>query len=207
MFEKGRFPLAGNTMSVLRTLAEFSTQDMGVRVPVIKYTNKKSAKLRVESSTLTAFRFSPVSFHISGSYSRDNWLHRQSSLVAVQRFVSEASITFFRFTKNTFFVEKNPTIVNFPIRGIEFGDLLKPDMKVKYPKGATYDLIANIVHEGDPKNGKYKVHILHKGQWSQLNFCLNSTCTSLKCALLMVYLNFFESSAEHLMALDNTNGS
>ena len=29
-----------------------------------------------------------------------------------------------RFTKNTFFVEKNPTIVNFPVKGIEFGDLL-----------------------------------------------------------------------------------
>jgi U4/U6.U5 tri-snRNP-associated protein 2 len=60
-------------------------------------------------------------------------------------------------------VEKNPTIVNFPIRGIEFGDMLKPEMKVKYPEGATYDLVANVVHEGDPKKGKYKVHILHKG--------------------------------------------
>ena len=76
----------------------------------------------------------------------------------------------FRFTKNTFYVEKNPTIVNFPIRGIEFGDMLKPEMKVKYPKGATYDLVANVVHEGDPKKGKYKVHILHKG---------TSTCFSL----------------------------
>jgi hypothetical protein len=37
----------------------------------------------------------------------------------------------FRFTKNTFYVEKNPTIVNFPIRGIEFGDLLRPEMKVR----------------------------------------------------------------------------
>lgn len=68
-----------------------------------------------------------------------------------------------RFTKNTFYVEKNPTIVNFPIRGIEFGDLLRPDIKVKYPKGAAYDLVANVVHEGEPKNGQYKVHILHKG--------------------------------------------
>jgi hypothetical protein len=74
------------------------------------------------------------------------------------------TIYFFRFTKNTFYVEKNPTIVNFPIRGIEFGDMLKPEMKVKYPKGATYDLVANVVHEGQPTNGKYKVHILHKGK-------------------------------------------
>ena len=75
--------------------------------------------------------------------------------------------SFFRITKNTFFVEKNPTIVNFPIRGIEFGDLLRPDVKVKYPQGATYDLVANIVHEGEPKNGKYKLHVLHKGSLCQ----------------------------------------
>ena len=33
-----------------------------------------------------------------------------------------------RFTKNTFFVEKNPTIVNFPVKGIEFGDLLTDEV-------------------------------------------------------------------------------
>ena len=33
-----------------------------------------------------------------------------------------------RFTKNTFFVEKNPTIVNFPVKGIEFGDLLSEEV-------------------------------------------------------------------------------
>ncbi len=69
-----------------------------------------------------------------------------------------------RFTKNTFFVEKNPTIVNFPVKAIDFGDLLDAEAKEKY-KGTstTYDLIGNVVHEGLPKNGTYKVHVLHKG--------------------------------------------
>ena len=71
-----------------------------------------------------------------------------------------------RFTKNTFYVEKNPTIVNFPIKSIEFGDFLTDEAKKKYPNGAPYDLIANVVHEGAPTSGTYKLHILHKGEIS-----------------------------------------
>jgi hypothetical protein len=37
-----------------------------------------------------------------------------------------------RFTKNTFFVEKNPTIVNFPVKSIELGDLLSEEDKAKH---------------------------------------------------------------------------
>ena len=38
-----------------------------------------------------------------------------------------------RFTKNTFYVEKNPTIVNFPIKAVEFGgDLLTEEAKKRY---------------------------------------------------------------------------
>lgn len=69
-----------------------------------------------------------------------------------------------RFTKNTFYVEKNPTIVNFPIKAIEFGELLAPEAKKRYPDGATYDLMANIVHDGTPKQGSYKMHVLHHGE-------------------------------------------
>ncbi|XP_014786420.1 U4/U6.U5 tri-snRNP-associated protein 2 [Octopus bimaculoides] len=76
-----------------------------------------------------------------------------------------------RFTKNYFVSEKNPTIVNFPIKNIDFGDLLTPEIRVKHPY-TTYDLIANIVHEGESGSdkGTYRVHILHKGtgKWFEL---------------------------------------
>jgi len=76
-----------------------------------------------------------------------------------------------RFTKNTFFVEKNPTIVNFPIKSIDFGDILSPEVKAAHG-GAVYDLLANIVHDGEPNAGKgtYRLHILHKGtgKWFEL---------------------------------------
>ena len=63
-------------------------------------------------------------------------------------------------------MEKNPTIVNFPIKSIEFRDFLTDEAKEKYPDGAPYDLIGNVVHEGAPTSGAYKLHSLHKGMVS-----------------------------------------
>ncbi|XP_066250695.1 ubiquitin carboxyl-terminal hydrolase 39 isoform X2 [Euwallacea similis] len=74
-----------------------------------------------------------------------------------------------RFTKNTFFVEKNPTIVNFPVKNVDFGEFLSADVKNQH-KNTIYDLIANIVHDGEPSKGTYRVHILQKstGQWYEM---------------------------------------
>lgn len=83
---------------------------------------------------------------------------------------SNIFIQFFqRFTKNTFFVEKNPTIVNFPVKNIDFGDILTPEIKEKH-LCTMYDLVANIVHDGEPGQGTYRAHILHKatGQWYEM---------------------------------------
>nr|CAG8581258.1 2405_t:CDS:10 [Entrophospora candida] len=58
-----------------------------------------------------------------------------------------------RFTKNNWDLEKNPTIVNFPIKNIDMKD-------------------SNICHEGKAgkSNGIYKVHVQHRGkeQWYQI---------------------------------------
>ncbi|XP_039276652.1 U4/U6.U5 tri-snRNP-associated protein 2 isoform X2 [Nilaparvata lugens] len=74
-----------------------------------------------------------------------------------------------RFTKNTFFIEKNPTIVNFPVKNVDFGDILTPEIKAKH-KNTVYDLVANIVHDGEPTKGTYRVHVLHKGtgKWYEM---------------------------------------
>ncbi|CAG0887593.1 unnamed protein product [Cyprideis torosa] len=76
-----------------------------------------------------------------------------------------------RFTKNNFFVEKNPTIVNFPIRGVDFGEFLTPEIRAKHDR-TVYDLLANIVHDGQPGAGKgtYRVHVQHvgSGQWFEM---------------------------------------
>ncbi|KAA0200201.1 hypothetical protein HAZT_HAZT001262 [Hyalella azteca] len=74
-----------------------------------------------------------------------------------------------RFTKNTFYVEKNPTIVNFPVRNIELADYLTEELRMRFPN-PLYDLVANIVHDGQPDNGTYRCHVLHKGtgKWYEM---------------------------------------
>uniref|UniRef100_T1GP84 ubiquitinyl hydrolase 1 n=1 Tax=Megaselia scalaris TaxID=36166 RepID=T1GP84_MEGSC len=74
-----------------------------------------------------------------------------------------------RFTKNTFFLEKNPTIVNFPIKNIDFGDLLTEEFR-KQHKNTKYNLVSNIVHDGEPSKGTFRAHIYHKsnGQWYEM---------------------------------------
>jgi U4/U6.U5 tri-snRNP-associated protein 2 len=46
---------------------------------------------------------------------------------------------------------------------VDFGELLAPEIRAKH-KNTTYDLMANIVHDGEPGAGKgtYRVHVLHK---------------------------------------------
>uniref|UniRef100_A0A2K6UEC1 Ubiquitin carboxyl-terminal hydrolase 39 n=1 Tax=Saimiri boliviensis boliviensis TaxID=39432 RepID=A0A2K6UEC1_SAIBB len=65
-----------------------------------------------------------------------------------------------RFTKNNFFVEKNPTIVNFPITNVDLREYLSEEVQAVH-KNTTYDLIANIVHDGKPSEGSYRIHVLH----------------------------------------------
>ncbi|GFZ42687.1 Probable inactive ubiquitin-specific-processing protease 10 [Saitozyma sp. JCM 24511] len=47
-----------------------------------------------------------------------------------------------RFTKNNFVEERNPTIVNFPLRGVELSDYVDP--KPSDPMHTQYDLLANV---------------------------------------------------------------
>ncbi|KAF9245721.1 spindle pole body protein [Melanogaster broomeanus] len=67
-----------------------------------------------------------------------------------------------RFTKNAFVEEKNPTIVTFPLRGVDFREYL--DAPPSHPPTA-YDLIANVTHESvagttrDKENTIWKVHL------------------------------------------------
>jgi len=70
-----------------------------------------------------------------------------------------------RFTKNNFFVEKNPTIVQYPVTNLDMGPLCVEDDGQEI-----YDLVANIVHDGEPKDGSYRIHVNHKasGMWKEI---------------------------------------
>lgn len=70
-----------------------------------------------------------------------------------------------RFAKNNFFVEKNPTIVQYPVKNLDMGPYTLDNKDDEM-----YDLVANIVHDGDPKEGTYRIHVLHTetGTWKQI---------------------------------------
>ncbi|MEQ2269747.1 U4/U6.U5 tri-snRNP-associated protein 2 [Xenotaenia resolanae] len=74
-----------------------------------------------------------------------------------------------RFTKNNFFVEKNPTIVNFPITNVDLSEYLTEEAQAT-EKNTSYDLVANIVHDGKPSEGSYRIHVLHHGtgKWYEM---------------------------------------
>ncbi|KAG0237797.1 hypothetical protein BGW42_008418 [Actinomortierella wolfii] len=76
-----------------------------------------------------------------------------------------------RFSKNDFMEEKNPTIVTFPIKNLSMEEFVQDPTKEVL--GTSYDLLANITHEGDPSvpnSTAYKVHLQHraKEQWYQI---------------------------------------
>ncbi|CAF0812132.1 unnamed protein product [Adineta ricciae] len=101
---------------------------------------------------------------------KDNFLRRYEIIKLPPYLI----LCFRRFTKNTFFLEKNPTIVNFPIKNVDLRELLPehridPSALTESPS-TTYDLISNVVHDGEPGKGTYRVHVLHKGSgiWYEL---------------------------------------
>ncbi|KAF7794364.1 hypothetical protein EIP86_005498 [Pleurotus ostreatoroseus] len=80
----------------------------------------------------------------------------------LQRLPDYIILHFKRFTKNMFVEEKNPTIVNFPLRGLDFKDFLDASAA---GNSTVYDLIANITHESaagttrDKESTVWKVHL------------------------------------------------
>ncbi|KAL1951241.1 hypothetical protein VTO73DRAFT_390 [Trametes versicolor] len=79
-----------------------------------------------------------------------------------QRLPPYIILHFKRFTKNQFVEEKNPTVVNFPLRGLDFREYL--DAPASHPS-TVYDLIANVTHESaagtthDKESTVWKVHL------------------------------------------------
>jgi U4/U6.U5 tri-snRNP-associated protein 2 len=59
-----------------------------------------------------------------------------------------------RFSKNNFFKEKNCTIVNFPLQGLDLSDLVTETSEKN--QNLKYDLIGNIIHSGNAQSGTYK---------------------------------------------------
>ncbi|WJX36633.1 hypothetical protein P8452_24491 [Trifolium repens] len=76
-----------------------------------------------------------------------------------------------RFTKNNVFMEKNPTLVKFPMKNLELKDYIPlPTPRENQKLHSKYDLIANIVHDGKPGNGSYRAFVQRKSKelWCEM---------------------------------------
>jgi U4/U6.U5 tri-snRNP-associated protein 2 len=106
-----------------------------------------------------------------------------------------------RFTRNYFYLEKNPTIVNFPLKDIDMGEFLSRDPEVRKQHPQTkYNLVANICHDGQAGSGKgtYRVHVRHKGanQWFELQDLHVTSLQAQMITLAESYIQVYELQEE-----------
>ncbi|XP_023742772.1 uncharacterized protein LOC111890930 [Lactuca sativa] len=102
-----------------------------------------------------------------------------------------------RFTKNNFFVEKNPTLVNFPVKNLELKDYIPlPAVKEEESQRlrSKYDLIANIVHDGKPGEGAYRVFVQRKSEelWYEMQDLHVAETLPQMVALSEAYMQIYE---------------
>ncbi|KAL6277808.1 hypothetical protein ACE6H2_021409 [Prunus campanulata] len=95
-----------------------------------------------------------------------------------------------RFTKNNFFVEKNPTLVDFCV---------KDNIPLSIPEEneslrSKYDLIANIVHDGKPGEGSYRIFVQRKSEelWHEMQDLHVSETLPQMFALSETYMQIYE---------------
>ncbi|KAJ9147185.1 hypothetical protein P3X46_029373 [Hevea brasiliensis] len=105
-----------------------------------------------------------------------------------------------RFKKNNFFIEKNPTLVNFPVKNLELKDYMPLPMPKENEKlRSKYDLIANIVHDGKPKEGFYRVFVQRKSEelWYEMQDLHVSETLPQMVALSEAYVQIYEQQQWH----------
>jgi len=104
-----------------------------------------------------------------------------------------------RFSKNTQqFLEKNPTIVNFPVRNLELGQYTSLSEADKANGVNTkYHLMSSVQHDGAPDTGSYRafVHFKANDQWYELQ---DLHCNGVHPQLISVsesYIQFYDGGA------------
>ncbi|CAI9109179.1 OLC1v1008953C1 [Oldenlandia corymbosa var. corymbosa] len=102
-----------------------------------------------------------------------------------------------RFTKNNFFVEKNPTLVNFPVKNLELKDYIPlPAPKENEKLRSKYDLIANIVHDGKPGEARHNFdHCCWSPRYEMQDLHVSETLPQM-VALSETYMQIYEQQQQ-----------
>jgi U4/U6.U5 tri-snRNP-associated protein 2 len=59
-------------------------------------------------------------------------------------------------------VEKNPTLVTFPVKNLELKDYVDGEIPPGKSYGTKYNLVSNVTHQGKPDAGQYICHVLNR---------------------------------------------
>ncbi|KAJ0266933.1 hypothetical protein HA466_0008400 [Hirschfeldia incana] len=105
-----------------------------------------------------------------------------------------------RFKKNNFFKEKNPTLVNFPVKDMDLRDYI-PSLPTaaEGEKACTkYNLIANIVHDRKPEDGYFRVFVQPKSQelWYEMQDLHVAETLPQMVELSEAYMQIYELQGE-----------
>ena len=104
-------------------------------------------------------------------------------------------LIFKRFENNSFFLEKNPTIVNFPLENLIVEENGISNRKNKNEKiSKKYSLISNIIHDGKPGDSNYRVQIKNKerNEWFEIQDIHVQKILAESVAVCESYIHFYE---------------
>ena len=88
-----------------------------------------------------------------------------------------------RFENNMFFTEKNPTIITFSPDKLSFND-----------NSIQYELVSNIIHDGKPQNGTFRIQIRNKSQneWYEIQDLNVEKIVPQSIIVSESYIHFYE---------------
>lgn len=109
-------------------------------------------------------------------------IKRKYKLISLPKYLI---LIFKRFENNMFFTEKNPTIVNFQTENMLFGD-------------SKFNLCANIIHDGKPDNGKYRIQLRDYAtdDWYEIQDLNVDKILSQSVIVSESYIHFYEMKKE-----------
>lgn len=94
---------------------------------------------------------------------------------------------------NIFYTNSSHFFCILSNRNVDFGDILTEENRQKH-KHTRYNLIANVVHDGEPNKGTYRVHILQKstGQWFEMQDLHVTNILPQMITLTEAYIQIYE---------------
>lgn len=121
-----------------------------------------------------------LKIHSSWKRTRPSWIF-QSSESCVKYYSRPYTKNF----KNCFFF--------FFKRNVDFGDILTEENR-KNHENTKYNLIANVVHDGEPGKGTYRVHVLQRstGQWYEMQDLHVTSILPPMITLTEAYIQIYE---------------